>query len=114
MTLFPFDAPKIHEAVLTILREVGVVFHSQAAMDLFRRHGVKSDGNYVYIHPDEVQKALDSVPVEFMLHARNPVKSIALGSGQVAFAPGYGSPHIMTPSGKKETPPSMIMINSAG
>jgi trimethylamine--corrinoid protein Co-methyltransferase len=99
--MFSFDAPKIHEAALAILKEVGVVFHSQEAMDIFRRHGVKIDGNYVYISPDEVQKALDSAPAEFVLHARNPVKSIALGSGQVAFAPGYGSPHIMAPSGKK-------------
>ena len=112
--MFSFDAAKIHEAALTILKEVGVVFHSQAAMDIFRRHGVKTDGNYVYICPDEVQKALDSAPSEFVLHARNPEKSIALGSGNVAIAPGYGSPHIMTPSGEKRDATLEDYINSAG
>ncbi len=50
--MFSFDAPKIHEAALAVLKEVGVVFYSQEAMDIFRRHGAKIDGNYVYIHPD--------------------------------------------------------------
>ncbi|MEN8246598.1 MAG: trimethylamine methyltransferase family protein, partial [Thermodesulfobacteriota bacterium] len=81
--------------------EVGVVFHSRAAVDIFRQHGVRTDGNYVYIKPEELRKALDSSPSEFVLHARNPDKNITLGSGEVAFAPGYGAPHIMTPTGEK-------------
>ncbi len=99
--MFSIDTAKIHEAALTILEDVGVVFHSQAAVDIFRHQGFRTDGNYVFIGADEVQKALDSAPSEFVLHARNPEKSIAIGSGQVALTPGYGAPHIMTPSGEK-------------
>jgi len=95
------DIEKIHEAALTILQKVGVVFHSQAAVDIFQRYGFKTDGNHVFIGPDAVQNALDSAPSEFVLHARNPEKTIALGTGQVAMTPGYGAPHIMTPAGEK-------------
>jgi len=95
------DTEKIHAAALSILQKVGVVFHSQAAMDLFQRHGFKTDGKHVFMGSDAVQTALDSAPSTFVLHARNPEKSIALGTGQVAVAPGYGAPHIMTPSGEK-------------
>ena len=101
--MFAIDAAKIHEAALAILKETGVVFHSQEALNIFRHHGVKVDGNCVNINPDLVQKALDSAPSEFILHARNPEKNIVLGSGKTAFAPGYGAPHIMTPSGEKRT-----------
>ena len=99
--MWTIDIEKIHEAALAILQKVGVVFHSQAAMDIFQRHGFKTDGNYVFIGSDAVQTALDSAPSKFVLHARNPEKSIALGTGQVAITPGYGAPHIMTPSEEK-------------
>ena len=99
--MFSFDTEKIHEAALTILNEVGVVFHSRDAVDIFKHHGIKTDGNYVFIGSNEVQKALASAPSEFVLHARNPEKNITLGAGKVAFAPGYGAPHIMSPSGEK-------------
>ena len=99
--MFTIDTVKIHEAALTILQKVGVVFHSEAAVDIFRRHGIKTDGNYVFIDPAEVQNALARVPSEFVLYARNPDKDIALGAGQAAFAPGYGAPHIMMASGEK-------------
>lgn len=99
--MFSFDAAKIHEAALTILEEVGVVFHSAAALDIFQRHGVKTNGNIVHLGSDDIEKALASAPSEFILHARNPEKNIVLGSGQTALAPGYGAPHIMGPSGEK-------------
>lgn len=79
--MFPFDAQKIHEAALAVLKEVGVVFHSQPAMDIFRRHGVKIDGNYVYIRPDAVQNALNSAPAEFILQARNNQAVIIAAAG---------------------------------
>ena len=111
--MISFDTAKIHEAALTILEKVGVVFHSRDAVDIFQHHGIKTDGNYVFIGSHAVQKALDSAPSEFRLQARNPEKSMMIGSGQVAFAPGYGAPHIMTPAGKKETPPLRITAGSA-
>jgi len=99
--MYSIDTAKIHTAALAILEKVGVVFHSQEAVDIFQHHGIKTDGNGVFIGSHAVQKALDSAPSEFVLHARNPEKDIALGSGQVAFTPGYGAPHIMMPSGEK-------------
>lgn len=99
--MFALDTARIHEAALTILEEVGVVFHSRAAVDIFRQHGVKTDEKYVFIDSGAVQKALASAPSKFVLQARNSEKSITLGAGQIALAPGYGAPYIMNPSGEK-------------
>ena len=91
------DAAKVHEASLAILQEVGIVFHGKRAVDIFKRHGIRTDGNHVFITSDQVQKALESSPSTFRLHARNPDKSVIVGSGQTAIAPGYGAPNIMDP-----------------
>jgi len=99
--MFQFDPARIHEASLTILQDVGVAFHSEKAIDIFKRHGIKTDGSLVFFQPDQVQKALDSAPPDFILHGRNPEKNVHIGSGETAFAPGYGAPHIMTRSGQK-------------
>ena len=38
------DMEWIHNASLKILEETGVVFHSEDALDIFKRHGAKVDG----------------------------------------------------------------------
>jgi len=101
VTMFSFDAASVHEAALTILQKVGVAFHSRKAIDIFKHHGIKTDGNLVFIKPGEVQKALDSAPPDFVLRGRNPENNIHIGSGEPALAPGYGAPHLMTRSGRK-------------
>ncbi len=95
--MFPFDAQKIHEAALAVLKEVGVVFHSQAAIDIFRRHGAKIDGNYVYIRPDEVQKALDSAPnmnPSFILEANSRASPWTSRSAWTAVSSGSNAQRI--------------------
>lgn len=100
--MFQFDAARIHEASLAILQDVGVAFHSRKAMDIFKHHGFKTDGSLVFIQPGQVQKALENAPPSFTLISRNPEKNLTLGTGQIAFAPGYGAPYLMTRTGEKK------------
>ena len=39
----------IHEKSLDILATVGVSFHSQEAVDVFKAHRFKTDGNIVFL-----------------------------------------------------------------
>jgi len=89
------DFDKLHESTLKIFQEIGIVFHSSKALDIFKNHGIKIDGNKVYFVPEQIENALQTAPSEFKIHARNPKKSVDIGGSNLVIAPGYGSPFIM-------------------
>jgi trimethylamine--corrinoid protein Co-methyltransferase len=90
------EAERIHEASLVLLESVGVVFHSPMALEIFTRQGFKTEGKTVYFLANQVEEVIGSAPARFTLFARNPEKSLKIGGGDVAFAPGYGAPFVMT------------------
>ncbi|MEH0018024.1 MAG: trimethylamine methyltransferase family protein [Desulfobacter sp.] len=72
---------KIHAASLKILRETGIQFHSDQALDLFRAAGTKIDGQTVFITEKMVDQALDTCPSTFAWTARNPDHTVTVGHG---------------------------------
>lgn len=36
------DLDRLHETSLKVLAETGVVFHSEEALEIFKRHGIKN------------------------------------------------------------------------
>ncbi len=90
------DIEKIHEATLAILDQVGVAFHSRLALEIFTKHGFRTVGNTVYFLPGQVEEAIGTAPARFILSARNPEKNLSIGGGDIAFAPGYGAPFVIT------------------
>ncbi|MEJ2638604.1 MAG: trimethylamine methyltransferase family protein [Desulfosarcinaceae bacterium] len=72
---------KIHDSSLQILAETGVVFHSQAALDLFKRRGATVSGKTVFISEKMVDKALETAPSRFEWTARDPIRSVVVGKG---------------------------------
>ena len=54
------DIARTHDASLKILKESGVVFKSQEALDIFKQHGVKVDGETVYFSGKMVESALEN------------------------------------------------------
>ena len=89
----------VHEKSLNILAEVGCAFHSEEALEIFKNHGFKMDGNLVYISEAELSRALDTAPSSFTLSARNPENDIILGDGNFVIAPGYGPSYMMDNKG---------------
>ena len=77
------DYQRIHDASLKILSETGVRFDSEDALDYFKKNGARVEDKKVFITPDMVQKALDSVPSKFKWTARNDDSSVILGEGYV-------------------------------
>jgi trimethylamine--corrinoid protein Co-methyltransferase len=62
----------LHNACMNILSKVGVVFHDAEALEIFKEHGFKVDGKKVFFSEDKVLKALETMPSEFTIQARNP------------------------------------------
>ena len=98
------ELAKIHEATLWILKEVGIAFKENEALAIFKKHGVKIDGEVVYLDKKTIEKALESAPSEFILEARNASKSVTIGGDHIALLPGYGTCNIISATGEMRTP----------
>lgn len=86
---------QIHQTTVRFLENVGVDFPSEAAVNVFKRHGVKTDGARVYLSETQLFKALGTAPRQFTVQARNPAHNVTVGGGRPVFAPGYGAPFLV-------------------
>lgn len=92
---------RLHDASMEILRDVGVSFKDREAVEIFKSHGARVDGDVVFLKESHVRKALDTAPSRFTITARDPKKSLTVGGENLVLAPGYGAPFVVTPSGKQ-------------
>jgi hypothetical protein len=82
----------------TILEEVGIEFREDAeALALWKQAGADVQGERVRM-PRGLARSLiqNHAPREFVQHARNPARSVAIGGKNTVFAPAYGSPSCAT------------------
>lgn len=91
----------IHNAAMEILERIGVAFHDPAAIDIFKKHGVKTDGNVVLLKEAHIEKALKSTPSEFTIHARDPQKDVVLGGGNFIFTSVLATPYVVSARGEQ-------------
>ena len=89
------ELEQIHQAILHVLENNGVEFHSQEARDILKKGGARVEGEKVFFPPKMVMEQVSLAPAEFTLHARNPEKSVVIGGNNTVHAPGYGSPYVM-------------------
>ena len=101
--LFNFDLKlldQIHNYSLELLKENGIRFPNKEALEIFKHHGFKTDGEMVFFQQENIEKALETVPQRFELHARNKKNSFLIGDDSYRMAPGYGPPFIIEKSGE--------------
>jgi trimethylamine--corrinoid protein Co-methyltransferase len=86
------DMDWIHGASLKILEETGVVFHSDEALAICKKHGAKVKGKTVFLPPKMVRQALETSPETFRWRARNDANSVTVGdkNEQLLFQPSGG------------------------
>jgi len=77
-----------------IVREVGVEFASDRAVDLFRNAGQKIEDHTVFFDPDFVLEQVAKAPREFDVQARNPANTIHVGGDMMSFGGVYGPPFV--------------------
>ena len=98
------DIQHIHQTSIKLLANVGVEFPYREALQVFKKHGVKTDGNRVFLSQDQVMGALKTAPRQFTIHARNSERNVVVGSGDPVFAPGYGAPFLVDAEKGKRAP----------
>jgi trimethylamine--corrinoid protein Co-methyltransferase len=80
----------------TILEEVGIEFREDTeALALWKEAGADVQGERVRM-PRGLARSLiqKNAPRDFVQHARNPARNVAIGGKNTVFAPAYGSPFI--------------------
>jgi len=90
---------KIHTAAMAILKDTGVSFKEEEALEIFKANGHRVEGTIVFFEESDIQKALKTAPERFTVHARNPEKNVEIGEDDFVFLPGYGTPFIMDAQG---------------
>ena len=90
-TLSDNDIQLIHENSLRILEEVGVVFQYEPALEVFRSHGARVDGQTVYIPQELVERSIETAPSEFTLYARDPKRNIVFNTTDTHYTGPGGS-----------------------
>ena len=92
---------KIHDAAMDLLKNTGVAFNDEEGLEIFKSNGFRVDGSTVFFEEAQIQKALETAPKRFTVHARNPEKSVEIGEDDFAFLPGYGAPFVMDAQGNQ-------------
>ena len=92
---------RIHDASIDLLKTTGIKFNEVEALEIFKHHGVKVDGNVVFLREIDVLKALETAPHQFVIHARNPANDVAVGNNKLVLVPGYGAPYMVSVDGSR-------------
>ncbi len=78
----------IHESSMRILRELGIAFLDDEALDILKEHGAEVDYStkMVKFDPELIEKYITKAPEQFTLHARNPQHNLEVGKNWTLFA----------------------------
>ena len=83
----------IEENAEAVLEEIGIEFRDDAeALELWR--GAGADGERVRLPRGLCRRLIASAPAEFIQHARNPERNVAIGGDNTVFAPVFGPPFV--------------------
>ncbi|TCK98959.1 trimethylamine--corrinoid protein Co-methyltransferase [Shimia isoporae] len=83
----------IHDASLTVLRDLGIKVLLPEAREIFRKAGARVVGEMVYINRDLVDASLLTAPRSFRCKAGTRAKDLNMEPGALFFQPGAGAPH---------------------
>ena len=88
--LSPDQMQAVHEKACEILANKGVVFESDAVIDVFKAHGFKVSGNTVFFDAREVDRCVAQTPSTFKLEAPNHANDVLVGGRRILIHPNGG------------------------
>ena len=78
-----------------MFENIGFAFRDDpVALDIWRKAGVKLDGDKVLADAQFIRELVAKAPSEFTQIARNPARSVTIGGNHQVFAPIYGAPFV--------------------
>jgi trimethylamine--corrinoid protein Co-methyltransferase len=95
------ELTRIHDASVDLLKNIGIAFKDNEALDIFKKNGFKVDGSKVFFSEKDVRDAVESAPDRFNVTARNPANTVSIGGESIVLAPGYGAAFIITRNGEQ-------------
>ncbi len=85
----------IEEKTDEILQEVGIEFRGDnEALRIWKNAGADVKGARVRFDKGHVRKLISTAPSDFVMHGRNPARSVRVGGNHIVFSPAYGSPFV--------------------
>ena len=75
------DLQRMHDFSMKLLWENGINFPNERALNIFRKHGFRIDGEQVKIKESQVRKALETAPSHFIIRGLNGKRNLNLGAG---------------------------------
>ena len=80
----------IHEAAMKIMETVGVRIHNEKSIEIYKKNGIRVEGNIAYFTEEQVMHWVKMAPESFTIYARNPKYDTFIGGDRVNPAPTYG------------------------
>lgn len=105
------EVQEIHRASLEILENVGIVALCDEALDVFRKHGARVDGNRVYVPAKLAEESLKETISSFEVRSRNPLHNVVVGGGEPVCTPAAGPVYIVDGAGGRRKSLSSDSIN---
>ncbi|KNZ40631.1 trimethylamine methyltransferase family protein [Acetobacterium bakii] len=87
------DVEMIHESIMRVLTEIGIKIEDEEALEIFRNHGAKVDGDLVFISQELLTKTLSTIPEAFEIVGIESKLTIGIGKDLVV-APTNGCPTV--------------------
>ena len=99
------DLDLIHDGAMRILEEIGLHVMNEKALALYEKDGAKVDWDklHVFIDRSIVMKRLQTVPPEFIMHARNPDRNRLVGRNAINFTAVASAPNSSDLEGGRRT-----------
>lgn len=85
---------KVHNATVNVLQNTGMRFLHPRAIEIFKKHGIRVDGETVYFTEDQLMYWVKKAPSSFRVYARNPKYNITVGGDNVNILTGSGPAHV--------------------
>ena len=80
----------VHEKACELLAKKGVVFESDAVIDVFKAHGFEVDGHIVRFDAKEIDRCVELAPSKFTLEAPNHANDVVVGGDRILIHPNGG------------------------
>lgn len=85
----------IHENALRLLKEVGVIFNYDPAVEILKKAGCRVDGQKVFFETALVEELRTQPPSEFILYGRRDETNVVFNQNALVMIPCYGSPFVL-------------------
>src|SRR5690606_37342921 len=84
----------IHEESCRILEDVGIEFRDDEAAAMWKAAGADVEGYRVRIGRGQLMELVGLIPQSYVMHARNPARTVTVGGDSAIFVPMYGAPYV--------------------